>query len=242
MRYAVISDIHANLEALTAVLADIEKQSVDQIVCLGDVVGYGVDPVPCIDLVEKHCTVKLKGNHEAAALGEISTDHYNPAARQSATWTRAHLNDKTMSIIKGYTMEHEEPGIYFVHASPLEPSTWRYVLNIDEAAAGIACMPQRVGFNGHTHLPMIFSSLKNYPIRQSIGHTFCPDPETRYLINVGAVGQPRDNDPRASYAIYDTVEEEVTFRRLEYDFKTTQDKMIQAEAPELLIARLSAGK
>jgi diadenosine tetraphosphatase ApaH/serine/threonine PP2A family protein phosphatase len=242
MRYAVISDIHANLEALTAVLADIAAQSVDQIICLGDVVGYGVDPGPCVELVEKHCTVKLKGNHEAAALGEISTDNYNLSARQSAEWTRAHLDDKTKACINRYTMEHEEPGIYFVHASPLEPTTYRYVLNIDEAGAGIACLPQRVGFNGHTHLPMIFSSYKNNPIRQTIGHTFCPDPETHYLINVGAVGQPRDNDPRASYAIYDTVEEEITFRRIEYDFKTTQDKMIQAQAPEMLIARLAAGK
>jgi diadenosine tetraphosphatase ApaH/serine/threonine PP2A family protein phosphatase len=242
MRYAVISDIHANLEALAAVLKDIEKQSVDQVICLGDVIGYGVDPVPCIDLVEKHCAIKLKGNHEAAALGEVSTDHYNPAARISAEWTRAHLTDTARNIISAYVMEHEEPGIYFVHASPLEPTTWRYVLNVDEAGTGIACMPQRIGFNGHTHLPMIFASYKKSPIRQTIGHSFCPDPETRYLVNVGAVGQPRDNDPRASYAIFDTVEEEITFRRIEYDVKTTQDKMIQAELPELLIARLSAGR
>ena len=242
MRIAIISDIHGNLEALQAVLKEIESQKVDRINCLGDVIGYGCDPVACLDLVNQHCSAKLMGNHEYAAIGLLPLEAMNLAARQSIQWTIAQLKDRELAMIADFEMKTEDAGSLMVHASPEEPDEWHYVLSQQEAIKGFAHLDQKLAFHGHTHLPLIFCQAPNGNVRTIVGHDFDPDEESSYLINVGSVGQPRDNDPRASFVIYDVGEMSISYHRVEYDFKITQAKMCKADMPSMLIDRLEVGR
>ena len=242
MRLALISDIHGNLEALQAVLKDIETRQIDKVHCLGDVIGYGCDPVACLELVDKHCDIKLMGNHEYAAIGVLPSEAMNLHARQSIGWTLGQLSDREISMIADFDMTAEEDGHCLVHASPFEPDEWHYVLDRQAALRAFGQFDHQVAFNGHTHLPMIFCLTPTGTIRSIVGHDFDPDEESRYLVNVRSVGQPRDMDPRASYAIYDSREAAVTYYRVEYDIKAAQVKMTEAAMPALLIERLEIGK
>ena len=242
MKFALISDIHANYEALREVLADIERQKVDAIHCLGDVIGYGTDPIPCLETVAKYCDVKLMGNHEYAALGLISTEHYNSAAKDSSEWTKTQLGDNELSMIADYEMTHSFDNFFLVHASPFDPEKWRYIIAPNAAIEGFMHFSEKICFIGHSHLPQIFIEQEDALPRCLTGHDFLPDRENRYIINVGSVGQPRDNDNRACYLIFDTDEYEVQYRRVEYDFATTQAKMAELQMPEMLIHRLAIGR
>jgi predicted phosphodiesterase len=242
MKLALISDIHGNLEALGEVLRDVESQRVDRIHCLGDVVGYGCDPVACLHLVAEHCDVKLMGNHEYAAIGVLPPDAMNIHARQSIHWTVTRLTDREISLISEFDLTAEQDDRLLVHASPYEPDGWHYVLAPHEAAEAFEHTESRLVFHGHTHLPVIYCLAPGGRIRTVAAHDFDPDEESRYLINVGSVGQPRDNDPRACYVVYDTSEDAVNYRRVEYDISATQAKMCRAEMPQMLIDRLQAGR
>ena len=242
MRIALISDIHANLEALEAALADCETQRVDAVHCLGDVVGYGSDPGPCLELVHSTCKFQLMGNHEHAVMGQLSTDLLNVLAKSSMAWTKEQLNEKHLSIMAGFQMDATWEDLYFVHASPFEPDKWHYVLTAVEAERAFQHLPKRIGFAGHSHLPSIFSKGPIGSLHLYVGHDFHPLEENRYLVNVGSVGQPRDNDPRACYVIYDSSEMELTYRRVEYDMQLTQSKMSRANLPKMLIDRLLVGR
>lgn len=242
MRIALISDIHANLEALQSVLLDIEKQKTDAIHSLGDVVGYGSDPSACLNLINKTCKIKLVGNHDHAALGESSTEDYTPIAKAAADWTRKVLSDKDLSLMQSFTVEEIVEDAHLVHASPFEPLEFHYILSPHDAKHAFPCLKKPLCFFGHTHVPMIFTEDNSGLPRQKIGHSFSPDTEGRYLINIGSVGQPRDNDPRACYVIHDTGSGDVEYHRVEYDIKKAQEKMEQARLPELLIERLAVGQ
>ncbi|MEW6050071.1 MAG: metallophosphoesterase family protein [Candidatus Zixiibacteriota bacterium] len=242
MRLAVISDIHANLEALEAVLRDCETHKVDTIYCLGDVVGYGGDPSPCLKLVDQHCPVKLMGNHEYAALGLLSGQIMNSVAKESMDWTQSQLTDHDFSILADLEMDARYENLYFVHASPHEPDKWHYVLTGIEADTAFRSFDDQICFIGHSHLPMIFAKAPDGSSRQQTGHDFAPDDENRYIVNVGSVGQPRDNDPRGCYVTYDSVEREIEYHRVSYDIDLTQRKMARARLPQLLIDRLLVGR
>ncbi len=242
MKLALISDIHGNLEALVSVLNHIEKQKVDKIHCLGDVIGYGSDPSSCLELVNKSCDVRIMGNHEYAALGLEDIDDYNPAAQKSAIWTKAQLSDREKAIIAEFEMSHALDDILLVHASPFEPKEWHYVLNAEAALEALEYLDEKICFLGHSHVPQIYAERENDLPRAQVGHDFLPDDESRYIVNVGSVGQPRDNDPRACYVTWDSEEYEVLYHRVDYDVETTQDKMSQANLPRMLIARLSMGR
>jgi predicted phosphodiesterase len=242
MKLALISDIHGNLEALEAVLKDIESQGVDRIHCLGDVIGYGCDPVPCLHLVAERCEVKLMGNHEYAAIGVLPDEAMNIHARQSIHWTITKLTDREISLIAGFELTARQEDRLFVHSSPFEPDDWHYILTPEEATEAFEHTDSRLVFHGHTHLPVIFCLTPAGRIRTVVAHDFDPDEDSRYLINVGSVGQPRDNDPRASYVVYDAQEDTICYRRVEYDISATQAKMCRAEMPQTLIDRLQAGR
>ncbi len=242
MRFALLSDIHGNLEALTAVLADAKQQNIDKIHSLGDVVGYGCNPVECIKLVEQTCDIRLMGNHEFLALGLADESKYNPAALESITWTQERLGDYDMSILEKYKMDASDGEFYFVHASPFKPSEWNYILNVNQAVQAFENLQQRVCFCGHSHVPMIFLENPEGPPRQKTGHDILMDPDYRYIINVGSTGQPRDNDPRACYVIVDSETDDLCYRRVEYDYKYTQEKMVAASIPDVLIKRLAIGR
>lgn len=242
MKIALVSDIHGNLEALQAVLSDIESKKVDKIFCLGDVIGYGCDPKACLDLVDKRCVVKLVGNHEYLFLGLTASDHYNSNALESFQWTRQQLDDHEINLIENYEVDHVHDNVYLVHASPFEPTKWNYILNPHEAQRAFESLKQNVCFFGHSHLPMIFTESPDGLPRLQTGHDITIDPEERYLINVGSVGQPRDNDSRASYVNYDFETYDITFERVEYDYELTQQKMAKASLPQTLIERLAVGR
>ncbi len=242
MKFALISDIHANYEALTKVLADIETQKVDTIHCLGDIIGYGAEPGLCLEAVSKYCDVKLMGNHEYAALGLIYTEHYNAAAKESSEWTKTQLSDNDLSLIADFEMSHSFDNFLLVHAYPFEPEKWRYIIAPNAAIEGFMHFTEKICFFGHSHLPQIFIEQEDALPRCQVGHDFLPDRENRYLINIGSVGQPRDNDNRACYLIFDTDEYEVFYRRVEYDISATQDKMAEHKMPEMLISRLAIGR
>lgn len=240
MKIALISDIHANLEALEAVMQDIEQQRADRIVCLGDMIGYGPDPLPCLDVIEKSCQVRLMGNHEYAVIGKLSSNQVNSTAKIALQWTHAQLADDAIPRISNLPFTATIDGLFLVHASPCEPEKWRYILSPGDAELAFKHFTQRICFNGHSHLPMIFA-LSDNQLRRQTGHDFCPGDVTRYIVNVGSVGQPRDNDPRACYVTYDSEEQEILFHRVEYDIAKAQHKMKQAELPAMLIHRLQAG-
>ena len=242
MILALISDIHGNLEALEAVLQDIERQKADKIFCLGDVIGYGCNPIECLRLVNENCNVKLLGNHEFAVLGLMSDRGLNDLARESLSWTKEKIGDREISIISDFEMDYTLDDNYFVHASPYEPEAWHYILSSREAAAAFEAAEDNICFFGHTHVPLIFSLYPDGRLRQTVGHDFLPDDENRYLVNIGSVGQPRDNDPRAGYVIFDTEEKEVLYHRIEYDLTLTQRKMAEEKIPSYLIERLTNGR
>ncbi len=242
MKIALISDIHANLEALEAVLKDCATQKVEAVHCLGDVVGYGADPGPCLELINERCRTKLLGNHEYAALGLLPTDLLNQVARSSLSWTHDQLTDRHFAIIAEFTLELIENDLHLVHSSPFEPDKWHYVLTQIEAKEAFAHAKTRLCFLGHSHLPAIFGENHDGSVRQQVGHDFLPDEECRYLINIGSVGQPRDNDPRACYVTCDTSEGDIEYHRVEYDIARARAKMAQARLPQMLIDRLEVGR
>lgn len=242
MTLALISDIHANLEALEAVLQSIEKQSPDEICCLGDVVGYGCNPVECVQLVEETCRVKLMGNHEHAALGRLNLDRLSSIARSSIQFTQDSLDEDARDVLSKYRMEEQIGGVHLVHASPHQPETWQYILTTAEAERALAASREGICFVGHTHLPMIFSESTDGCCRQQVGHSFVPDEENRYIVNIGSVGQPRDGDPRACYATFDTESLDVTYHRVAYDVQRTQEKLARANIPQRLIDRIAVGR
>ena len=242
MRLAIISDIHANLEALTAILQDIDDQNVDQIYCLGDVVGYGADPAACLELVRKRCTDVLMGNHEHAVLGLLSPANLNDIARNSLSWTANQLRDEHKSFITTFKTDLVIDKLHLVHASPWEPTKWHYVLTNKAVVKALETARTNLCLIGHTHLPVIFSQAEDGSVRKRIGHDFLPDPDQKYIVNTGSVGQPRDNDPRACYLIFDSKAYEITYRRVEYDIALAQSKMTKIEAPTLLIERIAVGR
>ncbi len=242
MRIALISDIHGNLEALTAVLNDIERCGIDRIFCLGDIVGYGCNPRECLELVKERCEVTLMGNHDQVAAGDLPLEHYNNAAKTSAMWTRDQLSHEDTEFLMNLPLEHRLDNILLVHASPWQPEEWHYILTRDDAKVAFKCFNEPLCFYGHSHMPMIFCDAHDGAIRQQIGHDIFPDEEARYLVNIGSVGQPRDDDPRACYVSVNLDDKAIDLHRVDYDIASAQRKMADYNFPEILIERLSAGR
>jgi diadenosine tetraphosphatase ApaH/serine/threonine PP2A family protein phosphatase len=242
MKVAFISDIHGNLEALESVLRDIEKEGVEKIHFLGDVVGYGCDPNECVKLVATHCEFKLLGNHDFAAMGLESIENFNQVAQASMTWTIEKITKKSVTLLADFEMDADFLDYHLVHASPEEPEQWHYILNAAQATTQFEHFSQSICFIGHSHIPAIFIRDKEGNIMQMAKSSLECSPEKRYLINVGSVGQPRDNDPRACYVITDTDSNKINYRRVDYDVKTTQVKMKKAKLPDFLIERLAVGQ
>lgn len=242
MIIAVISDIHGNLEALTAVLKDIENTKAEQIHCLGDVVGYGCNPKECLELVSKNCEIKLVGNHEFMVMNLVSEKNCNSIALKSLKWTQDQLTDYEMTMLEEFELERTIENFHFVHASPHEPDEWNYILDPVQADLAFKALKTNYCFVGHSHVPLICVERTEELPRIKTGHDFVMDEDYRYIINVGSVGQPRDNDPNSCYITVDTDSLDIKYHRIEYDVSKTQQKMTQAELPEMLVDRLSVGR
>ncbi len=242
MIIALISDVHGNLEALTAVLRDIHRSGAAEIWFLGDAVGYGANPNETLKLIQAECTVKLMGNHDYSALGLLDSGDFNDYAQSAIQFTSAILDSQSIGIMSAFKMKHEQHGVLAVHATPEAPEEWRYCLGVYEADRQFRHFRQRVAFLGHTHKPTVFSRDFAGEVTQYEPGDLQLESESRYLINSGSVGQPRDGDPRAAYALFDVRSQRMSHRRVEYDVATAQAKMAAAQLPEFLIERLANGK
>jgi diadenosine tetraphosphatase ApaH/serine/threonine PP2A family protein phosphatase len=241
MRILIISDIHANLTALEAVLAT--AGNFDAAWCLGDLVGYGPDPNECIKRVrELPNLLCIIGNHDAAALMQIDADTFNPEARNAILWTRKALTESSQAFLNGLPEKIEVGQVTLTHGSPRHP-VWEYLLDTRTATTNFDYFETPLCFVGHTHLPVIYTLYDP----EHLARLNIPDPNetmtlpARAIINPGSVGQPRDRDPRAAFAIYDDEANTWDYRRVLYDIPAVQARMIGAGLPERHIQRLVAG-
>lgn len=250
MRIGVVSDVHANLEALEAVLAHQDLQVPDMLLCLGDFVGYGPDPNACVDRLRPLLRAAVMGNHDQAALGDSSTDHFNLFAQEAIVWTRQVLEDGPRTYLRALPTCADlaedpaaPPGLVLVHGSLRRPLD-EYITDGRIARASFLAAPFEIALVGHTHHPAIFVELK----RRVSTHGLLPEvprvlaPGARYIINPGSVGQPRDGDPRAAYMLLDTEGPTATLFRVPYPIEETQRKMEAAGLPVPLIERLALGR
>ena len=241
MRFAIFSDIHANLEALEAVLEDARERKCTHFVCLGDVVGYNANPHECVERMRKMDCPIVKGNHdEQASLIESSRD-FNELAEQAMAWTRGNLTADDKEWLRDLPLQRQVGDFTIVHATLDTPEQWGYVFNNLDAAASFTYQHTPVCFFGHTHVPMAFIRDDN-GIRRVRIERLQIEMSKKYFINAGSVGQPRDSDWQAAYCVYDTEENVVEQHRVKYDLPAAQKKIIEAGLPELLAHRLSLGR
>ena len=243
MKIALLSDIHANLTALEAVLQDAAAAGVDGGAWVaGDIVGYGPDPNECIDRLRDDAEVAVAGNHDLAAIGSITTAEFNPVAASAANWTAGELTDVSRSYLEGLPRKYEQPPFTIVHGSPRDP-VWEYLLTVEAARANLDHFSTPGCMVGHSHLQFLIHMAGRIPkpAPTPLNRPLDIGPE-RFYVNPGSVGQPRDGDPRAGYAILDRDNETVEFRRVEYDIVATQERMTEAKLPKRLIERLTWGR
>lgn len=242
MRALILSDIHANLEALEAVIVDAQSRGgFDSIWCLGDTVGYGPDPSACIDRIREFDLVSVAGNHDCAAIGLIDTSDFNAAAKVSANWTGAQLNSERQDFLAAMPLVVVQEPFTLVHGSLRDPIV-EYLLDRDSALGTLALLETTYCLVGHSHIPFLCCELEggpeflDFPENKAIELT-----DSRQIINPGGVGQPRDRDPRPSYAVYDSADTKIRRCRVTYDIAKTQKKMRDAGLPSRLIDRLNHG-
>ena len=232
MRLAIISDIHSNLEALTTALELIEKQRLDEVVCLGDIVGYGANPSECLALVRERCNIVIAGNHDRAAADVSEAENFSTNARIAVQWTNGMLSAEEKIYLQSLRYTAELDTILFVHGSPHEPEEFHYILSIFDAINAMEYVTQNICFIGHSHVPDIFSEH---------GRVTAIKPDEKYLINVGSIGQPRDGNPMLSFGILDTDGWKYENVRRSYDVETAAKKIIAAGLPHKLGTRLMTG-
>ena len=244
MRLGIISDIHSNLPALEAVLAEVDGSGVDELWCLGDVVGYGAQPDDCSKLVSERCALSLVGNHDLAVLDDIEVSAFSPSAAEAVTWTKGHASPETLEFLRGLEPADESREVALYHASPRDP-VWEYVLWADQAEECLEVQSARVSLIGHSHVALFFVDPDGDSEVRG-GHaepgTKLEIGEGRWLINPGSVGQPRDGDPRAAWMVLDTEDWTTTYRRTPYDIDRAAEGIAEAELPEHLGARLYVGQ
>jgi len=232
MRIAIISDIHSNLEALQKAFEIIEGKNVDEIVCMGDIVGYGADPNRCLELVRQRTRHILLGNHDEAAIDLSLTQYFNQYARRAAYWTNENLTEENINFLRTLPLRLELWNLTFVHSTPRDTEQWDYIFSAFEAHQYFDAFNTKICFVGHSHVPGVYCE---------DGKTHTVKPHLRYIINVGSIGQPRDGDPRLSFGIFDTETWKYEHVRSEYDAYTAATKILQNGLPRYLAERLLVG-
>jgi len=231
MRYGIVSDIHANLEALEVAIDWLREQQVDEIVCLGDVVGYGADPNECCRLVREAATVTLLGNHDAAVIGSMSTEYYYDAARDAIAWTRRQLDEDNLRWLYSlpYTSVRPAEGLGLFHSAPIVPSGYFYVVRKEDAITHTRIYDRlmRVTLIGHSHLTKAFRLTKE-KAKDVTGKPLIADDDSKLIINVGSVGQPRDHNPLGCVGLFDTEAGEFSHHRFDYERERTVEKIQRA--------------
>lgn len=243
MRYAVISDVHANLEALSAVISKIAELKTNRILCLGDIVGYNTNPNEVIDILKSEKALCIKGNHDAVACGLEEPDAFNPLARRAALWTREQLLKESNDFLRSLPRELKVDNFFIFHGSIHD--TNRYIFDEEDIKENSLLMEKltgapQIGFFGHTHVRTACSYYRGV-VSHELSEELHLSDSKMYLINPGSVGQPRDGDPRAAFLVYDSRDKKVSFYRIGYDITACQDKIIKAGLPPQLATRLEMG-
>jgi len=238
--YAIISDVHSNLDALRAVIDDINKRTPSVgILFLGDIVGYGPEPNECIEIIKDIASFPIAGNHDWASVGLTDIEYFNPDAREAILWTQNVLRVEGSEFLKGLPLTAEVGDIFLVHGTPKEPQDWHYLIYLEDAEENFNYFKGNICFLGHSHIPFIIERAGDGSLR-TFGKRAKIKSGSRYIINPGSVGQPRDRDPRASYAILKG--DEVEIIRVAYPIENTQRKMKTLGLPRALIERLALGR
>lgn len=240
MRYGIFSDIHGNIEAFKTALEHYKKENIDKFIFLGDIVGYGANPNEAIAILSALNPVCVAGNHDWAAIGELSADYFNEYSKKAIFWTKACLSDSEKAYLKSFPLLYNEKNFLCVHGSLKEPEKFNYIWGLNEARENFELMKTNILFVGHSHRAQIYYKNKD-GIFFHTDASISIKKEEKYIINVGSVGQPRDRDSRLSLCVYDSEENIVSIKRLVYNITLTADKIIKAGLPQMLATRLFAG-
>jgi len=240
MKYAVIADIHANLEALEVVLEDARTQNCTHYCCVGDVVGYNANPKECLDIIRNMNMPCVKGNHDEYCSSDEALDGFNPHAAEAVNWTRKQLMEEDRQWLRDMKYVRLVGSFSMVHATLDGPQRWGYVFDKLAAAASFTYQNTSVCFFGHTHVPVAF--IRDSVVRGGTYSKFKVEAGRKYFVNVGSVGQSRDGVAKATYVIYDLTEQSIELRRLDYDIPKAQKKILEAGLPPRLAERLAYGK
>jgi predicted phosphodiesterase len=240
VRYAVLADIHGNLEALEAVRADMARAGAERVLCLGDIVGYGANPRECLAIVRELDATIVAGNHDWAAAGSVGIDYFNADARDSVEWTRHQMDKAELAFLKELELLKVLDDVTLVHGSPFSPEYFEYLQTSYDVQVAFGHLSTRLCFLGHSHVPVMFTNTD--PLDYFLRDEFELPAETKVIVNVGSVGQPRDLDPRACYAVYDDQQRVVSMRRVEYDMQAASERMLAAGLPSTNAARIVLGR
>ncbi len=240
MRIGIISDIHANMEALTASLETLEREGVDTYYCLGDIVGYGAEPSECMAIVRERCSLVIAGNHDWAAIGKTSIEYFNTYAKQATLWTRDQLSGDDRRWLESLGLVEKIGDMTIVHSTLYAPELFDYIQTSYDAYLSLQLLDGKVCFLGHSHVPITFFQEEMISYTLS-GEILIPN-GVKALVNVGSVGQPRDDNPKSAYAVYDEAKSMVWVKRVAYDVESASRKIKEAGLPEVLGERLKLGR
>lgn len=240
MRYLLFGDIHGNLEAFEAVLADAPMDTIDECICLGDIVGYGANPEECIAKVRELGTLAVAGNHDHASIGCLDITFFRDYAREAILWTSRHLSVESRAYLANLPFLECADHFTCVHGSLEAPEVFNYVQSISDAEINFRMLDNEICFCSHSHVPMAF--FDSTPMTYTLDEEFELDPAVKTIVNVGSVGQPRDENPLACYCIYDDQTHVVEIHRVEYDIEIAAQKILEAGLPPALALRLSLGR
>lgn len=241
MRYGIFSDVHANLEALKAVISAYQKEDIDIYLCGGDVIGYGADPNECVELVKKTAMITVAGNHDWAGVDLFPVDYFNPYAKQAILWTKRNLTEQSRYFLESLKLVYKNEDLTLVHGTLDNPIEFNYILDDYTARLTFQLMETPLCFIGHSHVTGIFIQEQDQRIYyQQISYLKLKD-KFKYIINVGSVGQPRDGNPYSAYCVYDTDKKEIFIKRTNYDIQTAYTKILNAGLPKSLAERILVG-
>jgi len=240
VRYAVIGDIHGNFHALESVLKDAEQQGYDKLLCVGDLVGYGAQPAECIEGVREKETIVVAGNHDFGVVEKTTIECFNADAQDAVIWTRDQLTEEQKNYLKELPLVHEMEDLTLVHGTLCYPEYFDYIQTLYDAYLSFQALHTPICFLGHSHVPIVF--FNDNPISYFMEPEVDLEDAPKVIVNVGSVGQPRDQDPRACYAIFDVEKKRVWLRRVEYDVEAAKQKILDAGLPPTNAHRLLLGR
>jgi diadenosine tetraphosphatase ApaH/serine/threonine PP2A family protein phosphatase len=242
MKVALLSDIHSNLEAFQAVSESVAAQQADEIIFLGDIVGYGANPNECIAMLRNLTDCCIAGNHDFAAVNKTDVKYFNTHAREAVAWTKKVLTGENARFLSTLPLHGSRDGFFYVHSTPMHPQLWDYIFLLSEAGVSFNSFKEPHCFVGHSHYATIFIQEQGGVLSETENAAINFKDDCRYIINIGSVGQPRDGIPLASYGLYDTETGKYRLIRVEYDIAVAQQKILDAGLPPFLAARLALGR